>query len=331
MVTPTQIAAEIKRLAIEAGFARVGITDLSPTKDAWRYERWIERGLYADMHYLKRNMHLRRDPACLVDDAKSVVCLAWAHGRRESQSQLLARYARVRDYHRVLKQRCRSIIDNMRQSVPNFAARAFVDSAPVLERSLAARAGLGWIGKNSCLIVPRIGSYVLLAEIFCNIELPHDSPLEPGCGDCNACLDACPGGAIGDDGFIDARRCLSYLTIEHERTIDARMRRGIDRRIIGCDACQEACPHNEHCQVDADVPDHPLSKVSLEEILAWSYEDWDRVTAGNAARRAGYKNLLRNAVILAANTRRVDLSQRIQGLGNIVGQELVGWAMEALR
>ena len=325
-----KLAQEIKRLAIKAGFASVGITSAEPLDDGWRYEQWLKNPGFGQMNYLARNVDLRLDPAKLVQGTRSIISLAWAYGSRESRSGLVARYARGGDYHKLIKARCREIIDGARLIDGGFAARAFVDSAPVLERSIAARAGVGWIGKNTCLIVPSIGSYVLLAEIFCNIELPQDAPISVGCGDCQECVKACPGCAIGPAG-VDPTRCLSYLTIEHTGQIDPAYLSRIDRTILGCHACQEACPHNAHSPAGDQADDHPFSTHRLEEIIVWTLEDWKHRSALSAAERVAYPQLLRNAVILAANTRRKDLAKQIENLREIVGSAVVDWALSKLR
>ena len=259
---------------------------------------------------------------------------------------LVARYARGRDYHTVLKKRCLRLMDRLREHVPGFEGRAFVDSAPVMERSLAARAALGWIGRNGCLIVPGRGSYVLLCEIVCNLPLAvrrdegpaaleSNGPLAPECGDCDACVKACPTGAIQGDGLVDARRCISYLTIECRGEIPAEHRPRMGGSLFGCDRCQEACPHNRLLPPgDAELAPSrpPLGGATPADILRWERDDWDRATRGSACRRATWEMFLRNAAVAAGNSRDpslvpllADLARRQPGL-----RDVCDWASSRL-
>ena len=358
------LTAAIKAAAQEAGFARVGIASASPAPHAELLEQWLARGWHADMGYMASNLARRKRPTRLVPGARSVICLAagyaphpgGCHPQARRQRRLwvpVARYARGPDYHKVLKRRCCALIDRIRKLAPSFEGRAFVDSAPIMERSLAAAAGVGWIGRNGCLIAPRLGSYVLLAEIVCNLPLPPDAPLSPQCGDCRRCLAACPTGALHEDGLVDARKCISYLTVEHAGAIDRRLWPQMGTSVFGCDACQEACPHNE------DLPPGdpqlvaaglPLGGAAIAGILSWSQRDWDRATRGSAVRRAKWPRLLRNAVIGAGNLRAAaegpgaetvrppcfDAAAVSTALHNVRGghpdlAELVDWALSRLK
>jgi epoxyqueuosine reductase len=298
------------------GFARLGVASSHPVEHADVFREWLAQDYHAQMSYMARNVKKRLCPAQLVEGARSVLCLAisYAPGGEETgptpshppadARAFVARYARGRDYHRILKSRCYALMDRIRSVEPTFRGRAFVDSAPVAERSLAAAAGLGWIGRNGCLIAPGLGSYVLLCEIVSNLDLPPDAPLEGGCEGCNACVRACPTGALLGGGLVDARRCVSYLTIEHRGSICTDLRRGLGHRVFGCDRCQEACPHN-HC-VPAGDPEltalrTPLHDLPLAELLDWTETDWDQATRGSPIRRAKYHALLRNAAVASGN------------------------------
>jgi epoxyqueuosine reductase len=228
------------------------------------------------------------------------------------------------------------MMEAIRRIAPEFRGRAFVDSAPVAERSLAAAAGLGWIGRNGCLIVPGLGSYVVLAEIVCNLELVPDGPLESSCGDCDACVRACPTGACLGDSLVDARRCLSYLTIEHRGPVGREFWPLWGTRVFGCDACQEACPHNRDLPAgDAGLldPAWPADETKLAAILGWTQADWDAATTGSVRRRATFEMFLRNAVLAAGCSRDASLAEPLERLYRRCGQLglEIDWALGALR
>jgi len=336
MTSPDERTDAVKTAAIEAGFARVGIAPVEAA-DGEVFRGWLAHGRHGEMAYLARNVAKRLDPAQLVPGARSVICLAVPYTPATPPGDtLVARYARGRDYHRVLKKRCHRLMDRIREIAPDFEGRAFVDSAPVMERRLAACGGLGWIGRNGCLIVPGLGSYVLLCEVFCNLSLRPDSPVESACHDCDACVGACPTGALADPPLVDARRCVSYLTIEHHGPIAPELRARMGVRLFGCDACQAACPHNRDLPAgDADVCDvaAPLGGATVADILAWQWEDWDAATRGSACRRASHEMFLRNAAIAAANSGDASLCEALVALRKRCPEmdELISWALERLR
>lgn len=325
------MTSRIKRLAAAHGFAAVGVAPALPVPrcDLLRY--WLEMKWHGNMSYMDRGLDLRMNPALLVPGARSVICLATAYPLRGEQGRI-ASYARGRDYHKVIKQQCIRLMDAIRQFAPGLEGRAFVDSAPVMERTLAVLAGLGWIGRNGCLAIPQLGSGVLLCEIISNLDLVQDSPIISGCDDCGRCVAACPTGAIGEMGLVDARRCISYLTIEHVGLIDPAFWPMIGSRLFGCDACQQACPAN--CAANS-LGDGDAGSPDLAEILAWGEQQWDAATAGTALRRASYAMLMRNAVIAAGNSGRrelADLIGRLQDHYKAVGVEglLIEWALVRL-
>ena len=247
----------------------------------------------------------------------------------------IARYARGRDYHKVLKDRCIALMGRIRQAVPSFEGKAFVDSAPVMERTLAAESGLGWIGKNGCLFVPGQGSFVTLCEIFCNLPLQAGKPTPSRCGDCRSCVAACLTGAILSDGLVDSRLCISYHTIENRGSIPRELWPKFGVRLFGCDACQEVCPHNRATTGDGEVASRQsvpsTSCLPLAEVLAWNEGDWDRATRGRAIRRASYHMFIRNAVIAAGNSSCRELIAPLQRIRGVEGlSELVDWAIARL-
>ncbi|MFB3892438.1 MAG: tRNA epoxyqueuosine(34) reductase QueG [Phycisphaerae bacterium] len=318
------MTSAVKSQALETGFARVGIAPAGPVARAEAFQRWLAGGLHADMRYMARNVAQRLRPDLLVPGARSVICLAAGYAPKcqskdggsaaqavqsairnpQSAIPLVARFACGRDYHKVLKRRCIRLMDRLRKEFPGFAGRAFVDSGPVMERSLAAAAGVGWIGRNGCLVAPGLGSYVLLCEIICNLPLAPDGPIQSQCEGCGLCVEACPTGALRGDGLVDARLCISYQTIENRGEIPPGLRPLMGRRIFGCDACQEACPHNKGLPPgDAElIADGPvLGGAGPEEILRWTDADWDAATRGRTLRRATCEMFRRNAAIAAAS------------------------------
>jgi len=329
----------VKSLAREAGFARVGVAPADPVPRSEDFRKWIGCGYHGDMEYMKRNLSKRVSPVRLVPGARSVISLAvsYAPDKESTPSEsLIARYARGRDYHRVLKRRCHRLMDRIREVDGEFEGRAFVDSAPVMERSLAALAGLGWIGKNGCLVVPGLGSYVVLCEIICNLPLEPDAPVGSQCYDCAKCVEACPTSAFVADASLDARRCVSYLTIEHRGQIDPKLRELMGIRIFGCDRCQEVCPFNQDVPAgDAELVGQspPLGGAGLRDILTWDPEDWDTATRGSATRRANYDMFLRNAVIAAANSANYSLIPILELLSSRLPQirDLIQWALHRIQ
>ncbi|MCE5277282.1 MAG: tRNA epoxyqueuosine(34) reductase QueG [Planctomycetaceae bacterium] len=332
--TPQQLAQTVALLAAEAGFARMGIAPLAPSPHDATFESWLAEGNHADMAWLERHLPLRRTVAAVAPWARSAICLAVSYAPAGPGDSHVARYARGRDYHRVLRQRCRRLMAAIAAIAPDFEGKAFVDACPLSERRLAASAGLGWIGLNGCLIVPGLGSYVVLCEILCNLPLPPGEPLAGHCGRCGACVKACPARAIGEQGRVDCRRCLSYHTVENRGQIATSHRAALGQRVLGCDACQEACPHNRGAGAgDGELATAgAIAAASLEDLLQLTYDDWDRVTRGSAARRASCEMLVRNAIIAAANSGRRELVAHVRAAGRAwPGQAaLVKWALEAL-
>jgi len=318
------LTARIKALAAESGFARAGVAPAGelPRQDREATDAFLARGYDAGMDYLRRHAAKRVSPRRIVPDARSVICLAVSYAPAvEPQAgpgeATIARYARGRDYHKVLKRRCRALMDAIRAEVPDFAGRAFVDTAPVAERSLAQLAGLGWVGRNGCLIVPGLGSYVVLAEIVCNLPLAPDAPAADSCGACTACVDACPTGACTGETLVDARRCLSYLTIEHAGDIPPELRPALGGRVLGCDRCQEVCPHNAGVPPgDAELTGGaaPTAAADLAAVLDWTEADWDAATRGSARRRAPLHSWQRNAAVAAGNSGQAELVEPIRRL-----------------
>jgi epoxyqueuosine reductase len=306
------LKALVARLSGELGFARVGIARAEESPRADRFRRFLARGYHGGMSYLARGVEARCDARSVLEGASGVICLAasYAPAPDEQGSGAIARYARGRDYHRLLRRLCREMLARLRQVEPALRAKVCVDASPVLERDLAAAAGVGWIGRNGCLIAPGAGSYLVLAEIVTDLPLEPDAPIENRCGRCRACVEACPTGAIVEPGVVDSRRCLAYLTIEHRGRTPEEFRPALGGRVFGCDACQEVCPFNRKAPAgEAGLRGpRPVARTPPAAMLEWTQADWDRFTRGSATRRAGYRMFLRNAAIAAGNA--ADVSAR---------------------
>ncbi len=336
---PAEATALVKQLAREVGFGRAGVAaiDSLPADAVDGLRDWIQAGRHAGMDYLPRHLEVRADPSRLLDGARSVICLAtsYAHEPPErSAPARIARYAHGRDYHKVLKKRCHTLMDRLREEFPSFQGRALVDSAPIMERTFGVLAGLGWIGSNGCLHVPGLGSWVLLAEVVTNLPLEPDGPIETLCDRCGACLAACPSGALQPDGKIDAALCVSYLNKDaHE--VPEEQREAMGLWIFGCDACQEACRRND--DLPAGDPalvgsQRQLGTLTIGQVLSWSREDFERITAGTPVRRAGYQRVLRNAVIAAGNSGLASLGEAVRSVGRREPslRPLTQWALRRL-
>ncbi len=335
-----ELTVAVKNLAKEQGFARVAIASAEQIDSAQWYRDWLKSGFQADMGYLEENLDKRLCPAKLVDSAKSVICLAVCFSpaddcKTPDDQAFIARYARGRDYHKVLKSRAQKLCDVIRQVAPEFQGRAFVDTAPVAERALAAKSGLGWIGRSGALIVPGLGSYVVLAEIICNLPLRPGRPHPGGCGGCFSCVAACPTGAIVQEKIVDCRLCLSYQTIENRGKIPRELWGKLGNRVFGCDSCLTICPHNRPEIIgDAEFfTNANLEFTSLGDILRWTPDDWDNATRSHASRRATYEMYLRNAAIAAGNSGDVSLIEPLETLRTCQPQlaEEIDWALQALR
>jgi epoxyqueuosine reductase len=308
-----RLAAEVKAVGRRLGFTKVGITDTTLDDDESHLDRWLAAGRHGAMEYMARHGHKRSRPADLVPGTIRVVCARmnyWPQAARDARAVLadpragyVARYALGRDYHRVLRRRLQRLADAVTARIGPFGYRVFVDSAPVLEKALARNAGLGWIGKHTNLL-DRDGSYFLLGEVYTDLPLPVDAPIEGHCGSCTACLDVCPTQAIVAPYQLDARRCISYLTIELRGSIPEALRAPIGNRIFGCDDCQLFCPWNKFAQrtVVADfAARHDLDGAELAALFAWTEPEWQQRTEGSALRRAGYDGWLRNIAVALGN------------------------------
>ena len=315
MSTPdyNALADRIRQLARDAGFQRVGIAGVELKEDEAHLLDWLSQELYGSMDWMARHGSLRARPQELLPGTIRVISVGLDYGKdpdaawanlREHERAYVARYALGRDYHKLMRNRLARLAEIVQQEIGPFGHRAFTDSAPVLERALARNAGLGWIGKHTCLIDKDGGSWFFLGELFVDIPLPIDPPATAHCGSCHRCIDICPTGAITAPYRLDARRCISYLTIEHEGSIDEALRPLMGNRIYGCDDCQLICPWNKFAK-RSDEPDfrvrNNLDQASLAELFAWEEDEFLRRSEGSAIRRSGHERWLRNIAIALGN------------------------------
>ncbi|MFJ5445189.1 tRNA epoxyqueuosine(34) reductase QueG [Methylobacillus methanolivorans] len=339
------LAADIKRWGLELGFGQVGITDTDLSAAEPRHQEWIAQGFHGAMDYMAKHGEKRTRPAELVPGTIRIISARMdymAPAARDSeevmqQSELafISRYALGRDYHKVLRNRLQQLSDKIAQQVGEFGYRVFTDSAPVLEVELAQKAGLGWRGKHTLLLSRNAGSWFFLGEIYTDLPLPIDEPSSGHCGKCTACLDICPTQAIIEPYKVDARRCISYLTIELKDSIPESLRPLIGNRVYGCDDCQLTCPWNRFAQLtqQADFQvRHGLDNISLVELFKWDEKTFMEKMAGSAIYRIGHTQWLRNIavglgnaatspeVIQALECRRNDPSELVR--------EHVAWALE---
>ncbi|MEO0437065.1 MAG: tRNA epoxyqueuosine(34) reductase QueG [Pseudomonadota bacterium] len=311
---PTAVVARLRAWSQELGFAQLGISDVDLTEHEGHLQRWLEAGYHGDMQWMAEHGTKRSRPQELIPGTCRVLSLRMDYQPQGADPQALledsskayiARYTLGRDYHKLVRKRLAKLAKRIEEELGGGRYRAFVDSAPVLERALAERAGLGWIGKNSMLINKQAGSWFFLGEIFTDLPLPTDAPQETThCGSCTSCIDVCPTGALVGPGQLDARRCISYLTIEHKGSIDPHLRPLMGNRIFGCDDCQVFCPWTKFAQPTQEndfQPRHGLDDQSLVDLFLWDEVTWARKTEGSALRRIGYERWLRNIAIALGN------------------------------
>lgn len=335
---------QIRQWALELGFADAGITEADTGPHAERLQQWLDAGYHGDMTYMADHGDKRYTPDSLVPGTLRVISVRMGYlsapdspGRTlaNRETAYITRYALGRDYHKLMRKRLATLAKRIDEAVSGYAYRAFVDSAPVLERGLAQRAGLGWIGKNNMVIHPKAGSYFFLGEIFTSAPLAVDPPFDSQhCGSCSACLEICPTDAFVGAHLLDARRCISYLTIELKGPIPEELRTKMGNRVFGCDDCQLACPWNKFSKPTREtdfLPRHNLDNTSLAELFLWSEQEFLTRTEGSAIRRTGYENWLRNLAVGLGNAPSTipvieALKQRADHPSELV-REHVAWAL----
>ena len=295
----------IKNKAKELGFDACGIAEVaSADTEVLFFDRWIAEGCHAGMKYMENYRDIRLNPAGLVEGARSVISVALNYYPAQKQSPdspRISYYAYGKDYHIVVKDKLRQLWEYITSLVPVLdstlpVARFFTDSAPILERYWAWKAGLGWIGKNTNLIIPGKGSFFFLGEIVTTLELDYDTPQKNRCGTCRRCLDSCPTGALERPGHLNANKCISYLTIEHKGDIPSEQASRLGDRLYGCDTCQEVCPWNRFASPTRGVafsPSPAFLSLKKEDLRCFTRDDYNRIFAGSAVKRAKYEGLIR--------------------------------------
>jgi epoxyqueuosine reductase len=308
------LARQIRDWASELGFQALGIADIALGEDEQHLQDWLDKGQHGEMDYMARHGTRRSRPEMLVPGTLRVISARmdyWPGDAADADAVLqqperayVSRYALGRDYHKLLRRRLQQLADRVEAAIGSFGYRVFTDSAPVLEKALARNAGLGWIGKHSNLIDTRSGSYFFLGEIYTDLPLPVDTPPGNYCGTCTRCISACPTAAIVEPYRVDARRCISYLTIELHGAIPEALRPAIGNRIYGCDDCQLVCPWNKFARL-AGEPDfrvrHALDDSSLVDLFGWDEATFLQRTEGSAIRRIGWERWLRNIAVALGN------------------------------
>ncbi len=309
----SKLAADIKQWGIELGFQQVAITDIDLSEYRPYLDEWLAKNYHGEMGYMAQNQELRCNPAKLLPGTLRVVCIRMDYAKvttnslaplQDSEIAYISRYARGRDYHKLIRKRLQTLATKIEAQVGSHGYRAFVDSAPVLERALAEKSGLGWIGKNTMLINKQAGSWFFLGELFTDLPLPVDQKDTDHCGSCEACIDICPTKAIIAPNVLDATKCISYLTIELRTAIPVEFRSAMGNRVFGCDDCQLVCPWNKFTRVsneDDFAPRHSFDNASLTDLFGWSEAEFLDKTAGSAIRRIGYECWLRNIAIGLGN------------------------------
>jgi epoxyqueuosine reductase len=340
--------------ALALGFDRLRITDTDLGQAPERLQAWLAAGHHGAMEYMERHAALRSSPELLQPGAVRVICVSMNYAPNLDIDQewdriaspgeaVVSVYARGRDYHKVLRGRLQDLAMRIEARIGPFGYRVFTDSAPLMEVELAQKAGLGWRGKHTLLLNRESGSVFFLGEILLDLPLPVDAPIEPHCGTCNACMDVCPTAAITAPYVVDARRCISYLTIENPGPIPLEFRAAMGNRVYGCDDCQLACPWNKFAQATA-LPDfaerNSMGGSSLLELWSWTAIDFERRHEGSAIRRIGYSRWRRNLAVAIGNALRSEKTtpvlkaalrsalQAEQEVADALVQEHIDWALD---
>lgn len=338
-----QMATDIKKWGVELGFQEVSFTDIDLSKYEHHLKDWIDRNYHGAMSYMAENHDKRCHPEQLVPGTIRVVCVRMDYAMDSEDSldsmqntgkAYISRYARGRDYHKLIRKRLQKLARKIQDVAGPFGYRAFVDSAPVLERALAEKAGMGWIGKNTMLINKQAGSWFFLGELFTDLPLPVDEQVADHCGSCSACLDICPTNAFVKPNLLDATRCISYLTIELRTSIPVEFRKPMGNRIYGCDDCQFVCPWNKFSKPTQEkdfTPRNSLDDAQLVDLFAWSEREFLKRTEGSAIRRIGYDCWLRNIAVALGNapsSKEIvsSLQSRLNNVPDMVNEH-IEWAL----
>ena len=338
-----QLKQDIQARALALGFAQMAVSSVDLGDTGQQHEQWLANRYHGEMGYMEQHGSKRYRPTELVPGTRSIISVRmnyWPQARdamrllEQTDRAFISRYALGRDYHKLVRKRLQRLATYIDQIAGPYGYRVFCDSAPVMEKPVAARAGLGWVGKHSNLINRKEGSWFFLGEIYTDLPLTADKPEDNHCGTCRQCMDACPTQAIVEPYVVDARRCISYLTIELKGLIPEEFRPLIGNRIYGCDDCQLVCPWNRFADISTEpdfTPRHNLDDASLLSLFAWSEQEFLKYTEGSAIRRVGYTQWLRNIAVALGNADYSDdivqaLKQRQDDLDPLV-REHCRWAL----
>lgn len=329
-----QLTQKIKLWGQELGFQKVGITDTDLSQHQAGLEKWIEQGYHGEMAWMERNSEKRVHPEQLHPGTMRVISARldylppqaqFASNLSDTSQAYISRYALGRDYHKLMRNKLKNLAQKIEAELGSLNYRPFVDSAPVLERPLAEKAGLGWTGKHSLLLDKGAGSWFFIGELLIGLPLPVDKPIENQCGKCRSCITSCPTNAIISDGVVDARKCISYLTIEYDGIIEESLRNAMGNRIYGCDDCQLVCPFNREAELTKEVDFHRRESIMDNDLLTlfqWSEADFLKNFEGSAIRRIGFLQWLRNLAIAIGNNtysqRAIELLESRLGLGDVL-------------
>jgi epoxyqueuosine reductase len=327
----------VRRVARECGFELAGVAAAEPVRDFARYREWVEKGFAGEMRYLTdRRAEVRGDPRNLLENARSIICVGKLYNTPGPPGDVVSRYAWGDDYHRVMRDGLVRMVERLERDAGPFEHKICVDTAPLLERSYARQAGLGWIGKNTCLIHEPLGSWFFLGEIVTSLEIDADAPPPDRCGTCTRCIDACPTSAIvpeGEGWTLDSRRCISYLTIELRGAIPEEHREGMGSHIFGCDICQDVCPWNSRAPVTEEPAFFARPGAELENVAKLSAEVFHHITRESPMARAKHAGILRNAAVAMGNLRLSEFRGPLEDLAASPDEmvaEHARWALEKL-
>ncbi|CAA0282508.1 putative Fe-S electron transport protein [Alteromonas infernus] len=339
-----ELTNNIKAWGTALGFQQVGISDIDLHQHEAHLQAWLDKGYHGDMAYMESHGMKRARPAELVPGTLRVISVrmnylppdaSFAQHLKAPHIGYISRYALGRDYHKVLRKRLKQLGEKITASLASTQYRPFVDSAPVLEHAIAEKAGIGWTGKHSLTLNKEAGSWFFLGELFINVPLPVDSPIEEGCGSCTACLTICPTNAIVEPYKVDGRKCISYLTIESDKDIPEELRPLMGNRIYGCDDCQLVCPWNRFANITEEEDFHPrtvLHGQSLNTLFSWSEETFLQSTEGSPIRRIGYQKWQRNIAVALGNApyneESIQLLKERHGTVSELVDRHIDWALQ---
>lgn len=342
------LQAQIESMALDLGFDAVGFSDVDLKEHEIHLKQWLDKGFHGEMNYMHRHGTKRSRPDELVEGTCSVISVRidyMPENKKDSEEALnnrdiayISRYALGRDYHKLMRNRLQKLANQMQALIGDFGYRVFTDSAPVLEKALAEKSGLGWIGKHSNVLQEKTGSWFFLGEIFTTLPLKPSQKSENHCGSCTKCIDICPTNAIVGPYQVDARKCISYLTIELKGAIPEQFRTALGNRIYGCDDCQLVCPWNKFAQLtrEADfTPRHQLDQQTLLYLFSWDEKTFLTKTEGSAIRRIGYDCWQRNIAVAlgngSANTEVINLLEKQRKVSSDLVKEHIDWAIKQLK